>query len=307
MKFGATTFRFCQCCDTLPDAGRRRFIAQGIAGGLAAAAGFTPRAAAAQSKAADRIDVHHHFAPTFHRDALGSLRGGPWPKWSPAMSIEDMDKSGISTAVLSVVQPGSWTGDIEGTRALTRKLNDYAATLVHDHKGRFAQFTCIYPPDTEGSLKEIAYGLDTQKSEGICLLTSYGTKYLGDPSFAPVYEELNRRKALIYVHPVTPLCCGNLVPGIPPGSIEYATDTTRTIASLVFSGTTIRYPDIKWIFSHSGRHAAFPHRALRAPGRSAEAVFSAERSAARIRQASLRTRAGQHAGTNRGAPENGVP
>jgi predicted TIM-barrel fold metal-dependent hydrolase len=244
-------FRSCVCCDQPAGASRRDFLAQAIGAGLTAATALAPRAGKAQPKPA-RIDVHHHFAPDFHRDALGERRDGPWPKWSPAMSIEDMDKSGTKTAVLSIIQPGTWTGDIEGTRTLTRKLNDYGATLVRDYSGRFAQFTCLYPPDIESSLKEIEYGLDTQKSQGICLLTSYGTKYLGDPSFAPIYEELNRRKALIYVHPTTPSCCGKLVPGIPAGSIEYATDTTRTIASLVFSGSTIRYPDIRWIFSHSG-------------------------------------------------------
>jgi len=246
---GAWRFQGCSCCETQPKLSRRAFVASGIAAGLAA--GFSPLARAA-APASGRIDVHHHFAPAFHRDALGSLRDGPWPNWSPAMSIEDMDKSGIATAVLSIVQPGTWVGNIEGTRTLTRKLNDYGATLVRDHAGRFRQFTCLYPPDIEGSLKEIEYGLDTHKSQGICLLTSYGEKYLGDPSFAPIYEELDRRKALIYVHPTTPQCCGKIVPGIPAGSVEYATDTTRTIAHLVFSGTTVRYPNIRWIFSHSG-------------------------------------------------------
>jgi len=94
--------------------------------------------------------------------------------------------------------------------------------------------------------------LDTLHADGIGLLTSYGTTYLGDPSFAPVYAELNRRKAVVYVHPLSPNCCKSLVPGIPVGSIEYATDTTRTIAHLVFSGTSTRFPDITWIFSHSG-------------------------------------------------------
>ncbi len=201
----------------------------------------------------DRIDVHHHFAPDFHRDAVNARRGGlRWPKWSPQMSLDDMDKNGIATAMLSVVQPGTWFGNVEETRKLTRRLNDYAATLLRDHAGRFGLFACIAPPDTEGSLKEIEYAFDTLHADGIGLFTSYGTLYLGDPTFAPVYAELNRRKAIVYVHPIAPNCCKNLVPGIPVGSIEYATDTTRTIAHLVFSGTTTRFPDIRWIFSHSG-------------------------------------------------------
>jgi 6-methylsalicylate decarboxylase len=203
-----------------------------------------------------RIDVHHHFLPPFHVDAMmapGRRVAGTPPKWSPALSLEEMDKSGIATAILSIVQPGTWFGNnVEESRGLNRRLNEYAASMVKDHPGRFGLFACIAPPDAEGSLKEIDYAFDTLKADGIGLLTSYGEKYLGDPSFAPVYEALNARRAVIYVHPTTPNCCRGLVPGIPPGSIEYATDSTRTIAHLVFSGMAVKYPDIRWIFSHSG-------------------------------------------------------
>src|SRR5204862_6565243 len=85
---------------------------------------------------------------------------------------------------------------------------------------------------------------------GLC--TSYGDKYLGDPSFEPVYAELNRRKAGVYVHPTTPSCCGKVVPGIGPSTIEFATDSPRTIAHIVFSGVATKFPDIRWIFSHAG-------------------------------------------------------
>jgi 6-methylsalicylate decarboxylase len=203
-----------------------------------------------------RVDVHHHFLPSFHVDAMmasGHRVAGAPPKWSPALSLEEMDRSGIATAVLSIVQPGTWYGDnVEQSRSLARRLNDYGSEMARDHPGRFGLFACIAPPDVQGSLDEIEYAFDTLKADGIGLLTSYQDRYLGDPSFAPVYEELNRRKALIYVHPTTPACCRGLVPGIPPSSIEYATDTTRTIAHLVFSGTAARYPDVRWIFSHSG-------------------------------------------------------
>lgn len=245
--------RSCMCCDEPAGLSRRGFLASAVS--AAAATGLSAATAYAQPAAQPkpgRIDVHHHFAPTFHRDALGNKRGGAWPKWSPQMSIEDMDKSGIQTSMLSIIQPGTWFGNVEETRALVRKLNDYGATLVRDHPGRFGLWACIAPPDVEGSLKEIEYAFDTLKADGICLLTSYGTSYLGDPAFAPVYAELNRRKALVYVHPTAPDCCKALVPGIPVGSIEYATDTTRTIAHLVFSGTVTKFPDIRWIFSHSG-------------------------------------------------------
>ena len=265
-------FRTCLCCEPtaapvrLPTS-RRNFLAGGAALGLGAAARGLGAAAAlgrvagasaqpAPPVAKTRIDVHHHFIPPFHVDSMmapGRRTGAPPPKWSPALSLEDMDKSGIATSVLSITQPGVWYGNnVEEARTLARRLNEYGATMVKDHPGRFGLFACLAPPDVPGSLKEIEYAFDVLKADGIGLLTSYQDKYLGEPAFAPIYEELNRRKAVIYVHPTTPDCCRGLVPGIPPGSIEYATDSTRTIAHLVFSGTATKFPDIRWIFSHSG-------------------------------------------------------
>jgi predicted TIM-barrel fold metal-dependent hydrolase len=234
-------------------AGRRTVLA-----GLAALGGgaLLPFAAQAQSVATSprRIDVHHHLVPPGYLEEIGARRqGGGGIPWSPALSIEDMDRNGIAQSLISLVQPGVWFGDVEQGRRLSRQSNEFAAKLVRDYPGRFGSFATIPLPDAEGSLKEIEYALDTLKADGIGLMTSYGDKYLGDPAFAPVWQELNRRKAVVYTHPLTPDCCRNVMSGvIPPGVIEYATDTTRTIASLVFSGTAARYPDIKWIFSHSG-------------------------------------------------------
>jgi predicted TIM-barrel fold metal-dependent hydrolase len=158
-------------------------------------------------------------------------------------------------AVVSVLNPGVWFGQKdEEARRLARACNEYAANLERDHKGRFRSFAVIPLPDTEGSLREIEYALDVLKAEGIALWTSYSGMYLGDPAFLPVFEELNRRKAVVYTHPTVPDCCAGLVKGLPVSTLEYAHDTTRTIASVVFGEgqTAFKCPDVQFIWSHSG-------------------------------------------------------
>jgi predicted TIM-barrel fold metal-dependent hydrolase len=228
---------------------RREFLGRIAALGASAA---LPAGLLAQAPKPVRIDVHHHLMYPGYLDEVAGRRAGSTFKWSPQMSLEDMDKSGIALSVLSLIQPSAVTVDVEKGRRIARTSNEYGAQLARDHKGRFASFATLPLLDADGSLKEIAYALDTLKADGIALMTSYQDKYLGDASFAPVWDELNRRKAVVYTHPLSPECCKNVKSDVPPAVIEYATDTTRTIASLVFSGTASRYPDIRWIFSHSG-------------------------------------------------------
>ena len=171
------------------------------------------------------------------------------------MSLADMDKAGIDTAIISIHNPGVWFGQKdEESRRLARDCNEYAADLEHDHPGRFRSFAAIPLPDTEGSLREIEYSLDVLKAEGIALWTNYTGKYLGDAAFLPVFEELNRRKAVVYTHPTVPDCCVDMIKGVPVSTLEYAHDTTRTIASLLFGDgqTAARFPDMHFIWSHSG-------------------------------------------------------
>jgi predicted TIM-barrel fold metal-dependent hydrolase len=253
----------CFCCNSDPAAAaagvsRRNFLAGGVAAlGLGVGSASRPaRAQAAKPPQAvkPRIDVHHHYLAPVQREAFVKVRAGNLPDWSVQKSLDDMDKGGVQTAVVSAVQPGVWFGETEPARKLAREVNDYGAQMARDHKGRFGLFAAIPLPDAEGSLKEVEYALDTLHADGIGLFTSYKDKYLGDPAFVPVLEELNRRKAVVYVHPVTPGCCGHVVKGVPPSVIEYATDTTRTVTSLIFgeAGSAFRFPDIRWIWSHSG-------------------------------------------------------
>jgi predicted TIM-barrel fold metal-dependent hydrolase len=238
----------------------RRQVLAGLSA-LAATAGPTGGAAAQSAPRRtrtpappQRIDVHHHLAPpTWVSRFVAAKQIQPIiSDWTPTQSIDDMDRGGVATAFLSVTTPGVWLDDVAASRQLARECNDYAARLVGDHPGRFGMFPQLPLPDTEGSLREIEYALDTLKADGIGLMTSYGDKWLGDPAFDPVMQELNRRKAVVYTHPTIANCCRNLIPGLPPPVIEFGTDTTRAIAQLVFSGTVSRYPDIRFIFSHAG-------------------------------------------------------
>jgi hypothetical protein len=136
---------------------RRSFLAGGAAAGFTAMASLpsTPAAQAQPAPAKARIDVHHHFIPPFHSDVMAVRRsGGRPPRWSPQMSLEDMDKNGIATAILSLVQPGAWfADDLLLSRQLAQQCNEFGARLAQDHPGRFGLFAVISPPDVEGSLK----------------------------------------------------------------------------------------------------------------------------------------------------------
>jgi predicted TIM-barrel fold metal-dependent hydrolase len=260
-------FSQCGCCEPAsgfagPSVSRRNFLsgsaaatALGFTGASAIATPASAQAPSAQVPAKPRrIDVHHHIVPPVQAEALARHKSTP-AKWSIEMSLDDMDKAGVDTAVVSILNPGVWFGQRdEEARRLARACNEYAANLERDHKGRFRSFAVIPLPDTEGSLREIEYALDVLKAEGIALWTTYSGMYLGDPSFLPVFEELNRRKAVVYTHPTVPDCCANLIKGLPVSTLEYAHDTTRTIASLVFGEgqTALRYPDVQYIWSHSG-------------------------------------------------------
>jgi predicted TIM-barrel fold metal-dependent hydrolase len=206
-----------------------------------------------------RIDTHHHPYPPVYvektRDILKRTTHAFYDrltKWQPGHAIEAMDKDGIAVSVLSIGTPSVWLGDVQASRTLARECNDAAARMQSDHKGRFGHFATIPLPDVDGSLREIDYLYDTLKADGIALTTNYDDKYPGEDAFAPVFDELNRRKAVVYFHPTAASFAFNRVKDIPPPTIEFPFDTTRTITSLLFSGTFSRCPDIRWIFSHGG-------------------------------------------------------
>ena len=238
---------------------RRQFLAGAAALGAAALtpASETPALAAP----AKLIDTHHHFYPPAYmkswldwEDQRKIPHFATQAAWTRQNDIEEMDKNGVTTSILSLAStPGVWfDAGAEKAHDMARLSCDFAAEMLRDHPGRYGLFAPLSMLDADVTLKEIEYAFDTLKADGVNLQTNYGDKWLGDAAYKPVLEELNRRKAVVYVHPLVASCCGRLSVGAFPAVIEVPHDTTRTIVSLLLSGNFVRLRDIKWLFSHAG-------------------------------------------------------
>ncbi len=204
-----------------------------------------------------RIDTQHHILPARYVEAVGAesiartLVSGRTPDWTPEVSLAAMDAHGVATAVVSISPPGFSIADA----TLCAWCNEYAADMMQRYPGRFGSFASLPLPDIDASLSEIGHALDSLKAQGICLLTNYGGRTLGDPLFDPVFAELERRGAVVYVHPNE--APGAPLVGLPPASLEFPFDTTRAIANMLFTGTFARTRNIRYIFSHAGGTVPF--------------------------------------------------
>jgi predicted TIM-barrel fold metal-dependent hydrolase len=237
-------------------ASRRQFLSSLAAAGisrLVPAQRFFSQKKPSSTASTVRIDVHYHIVPPSLLQAVGAQRlGSASANWNLAQALEAMDQAGVSTGISSIAPAGDPFSDRSTAVRLCRDCNEYAARLASDHKRRFGIFAALPLPNIDASLHEIAYAFDTLKSDGVGLFTSYGDKWLGDPAFDAVFEELNRRNAVVYTHPNTANCCRNLLPNIGDGAIEWGTDTTRAIAQMIFGGAAARYANVRMIFSHGG-------------------------------------------------------
>jgi predicted TIM-barrel fold metal-dependent hydrolase len=219
-----------------------------------------------------RIDVHHHILPPNFVSALNSLSipwtGGPEvPSWSLQQAHDMMGAMGIDAAVASPSPGVYWGGDTAFAVKLARETNEFVADVVRDDPEHFGGFATVPLPDVDASLEELEYAYDTLGLDGVVLYTSQGDRYLGDRSYDPFFEELDRRKAVVFIHPTT------IPPGadatgltIPFGVAEFTFDTTRAVMNMLYSGTLERYPSIRYIVSHAG--GTIPYLAWRIAGAS---------------------------------------
>ncbi|AJY75536.1 amidohydrolase family protein [Paenibacillus beijingensis] len=212
----------------------------------------------------DLIDMHHHFIPEEYVRALesrGITEGGGVPlarlDWSPDKSLQMMDANQIGTAFVSLSAPGVYFGDQAFADELARMCNDYAAGMIRDYPGRFGAFATLPLPGTEQALRELEFALDTLHMDGVALLTNYGGTYLGDSMFEDLLAELNRRKAVVFIHPEVSPTSKDIRIDFPGWLLEFVFDTTRAVTNLALSGALDRYPDIHFILSHMGGTVPF--------------------------------------------------
>jgi predicted TIM-barrel fold metal-dependent hydrolase len=207
-------------------------------------------ARAAPARRAGRIDVQFHFVPDFYRDALQARKLRAGSPWSVPAALGFMDDNGIRAGMLSVSAPGVDFLSAPDSVAMARQLNEAAAAVVRDHPARFGAFATLPMQDVAATLSEVKYALDVLKLDGVCMLSNCKGHYLGHTAYAPIFDELNRRRAAIYVHPTNPTYTGSLE--MAEVATEWPFDTARAAVDLIYSGTLRRCPDVTIILAHAG-------------------------------------------------------
>lgn len=215
----------------------------------------------------DRIDVHFHFlSPDYREKMIDAVGGSPdgfaAPHWSADEALAMMDRTGIATGMLSVSSPGVHFGNDAKARVLARSVNEFAARTIGEYRGRFGGFASLPIPDIDGALEEIRYAFDTLKLDGVVMLTNFNGVYLGDKRLDPVFDELNRRAAVVFIHPTSPICWQQSALGYPRPMIEFTFDSTRAVVNLIFGGTTTRCPKVRFIVPHAGGTLPFLARRI---------------------------------------------
>lgn len=201
------------------------------------------------------IDTHQHPIPDFYKRALASVGimgsgENPWAEWSLEQQLELMDECGIEAVVQSIASPGCYFGDAGFAARVARECNEGSARMVADRPDKFGAFGLLPLPDVKAAIREAEYALDTLKLDGVCLLSHVGSRHLGQPDDDELLAELDRRKAVVFIHPLRNQAQNMPAYSYPSGMTELVLDTTRAVHNMLWNGTFVKFPNIKWIMPH---------------------------------------------------------
>lgn len=203
------------------------------------------------------VDVHHHVIPQVYRSAYeaatdGTVGGIPQPPWSEDAMVSRIEALGVDRAVVSISAPALQPFTADARVALAAACNDAMADLSSRHGHRVGGFAVLPMPDVAASINEVRRTLDVLQLDGVALLTNYDGIYLGDSIFAPLLEELDRRAAVVHVHPNLPPPMPSARLLLPAPVLEFTFDTTRMVAELILTETLQKYSRLKLVLSHLG-------------------------------------------------------
>ncbi|MEU6841644.1 amidohydrolase family protein [Streptomyces sp. NPDC046716] len=215
-------------------------------------------AATARTSPTGLVDVHAHFVTDRYVAAarvagIAHPDGMPgWPAWSVDQHLDVMDRSGIDKSYLSISSPGVHFGDDKAARALAREVNEFGAGVRGERPERFGHFAALPLPDVDGALAETAHALDVLGADGVAVETNHHGLYLGAPRLEPLWQELDRRGALVFVHPTSPPRADEVDLGRPRPMLEFLFDSARAASDLLLRGVLARHARIRWVLTHGG-------------------------------------------------------
>ena len=213
-----------------------------------------------------RIDLHAHYIPTPYRKMLESRGinkpdGFPLPKWDLSTQLEIMDWVNIVYAALTISSPHAHYGDAQESIDVVRASNEEGLSMARQYPDKLGIMATLPLPEIEASISEIEFAVK-EGAVGFVMPSHAQGVYLGDERLEPVFECLNKHKAVLTFHPTTPpIVPPNVLTGVPYPVHEFFFDTTRAVSNMIYNGVIKRYPDIKYVIPHAG--AALPLMAHR--------------------------------------------
>ena len=240
-----------------PGISRRTLLGTAAAAALAASALPTRGNAQGTVTSSDLIDFHAHFLPQVYLEKAKAAGQSPdgMPEW-PAWTLDDhlflMDLTGIAVSVLSISSPGVHFGDDSAAAALARLVNDEAAKLVSSRSDRLRFLAALPLPDVQGAIQEWQRVRSAPGCVGAIIMSHAAGLYPGNPKFDPLWQELNRAKPIVLMHPTSPLNWRAVSPSRPRPMMEFYFESARACIDMFKATLVERYPNIRLLIPHCG-------------------------------------------------------